>query len=185
MAQARNSAIWGIMAGLEIRFRYRFEAAHRFLGGATKCRTPHGHSWHATLIMESPTAELNSQQMTEEFSSLKKNWKAFIQETVDHSYFHHPEDSVAKILQTEMDDFRGLSCPGEPTTELIAALFLQKALWMYRETKLNVKAILLEETETNHIYLDRNGLELLVRQYQAISAQNTAWWNSSSPTLRT
>jgi 6-pyruvoyl-tetrahydropterin synthase len=142
----------------ELHFKYRFEAAHRFLNTSSKsCMTPHGHTWYATLSygMESQS-QLDSCDMVAEFSRLKSSWRNFIRDTVDHSYLHHYADPVAELMRNENFGFRGLAFPGDPTTELIAGLFFEKAKAAFRGSGMNPKicfptSVTIQETPTNTI----------------------------------
>jgi len=173
-------------SGMELEFRYRFEAAHRFLAGSEKCKTPHGHSWYATLSFSAMDQDLDSNQMSQEFSRLKAPWKEFILETADHSYLHHFNDSLAKTLRAEVDEnYRLLAFPGEPTTELIASLFLKKALIMYSESPIKPFQIYIEETQTNRLRMTPKALEQIESQLQlAAPKYQEAWWNQSKPSSR-
>lgn len=169
-------------SGLTLQFRYRFEAAHRFVEGSSKCSTPHGHSWYATLIFEAERAQLNQHQMTEEFGILKKPWKTFIDETVDHSFFSNEKDPLLDAMKTSIENLRVLEFPGDPTTEMVAALFLKKALVMYQTHPLKPSAILIEETPTNSLRLETKSLEVIESQFS--SDFSSMWWNQADPLTR-
>jgi len=166
---------------MEIEFTYRFEAAHRFTKGSTKCSTPHGHTWYVTLSFFSEPQHLNSQQMIEEFSVLKEVWKTFILETVDHSFFHHYADPILPALKDFVPGFRGLVFPGDPTTELIAALFLKKALTFYKNSKVQPVKILIQETETNGVSLKAEELPALLT---TLPPTKGGWWLDEAPQSR-
>ncbi len=156
---------------LQLKFRYRFEAAHRFLAAhAPSCRTPHGHTWYATAIFRLRTdieseAKLDEGAMAAEFGSLKKNWKAFITETADHSYLHHHADPIIKTLLQDNPGARLLAFPTDPTTEMISGLFALKLTAMQKaETNPALKNVELvgvhiQETPTNSITFkfEKNG----------------------------
>ena len=112
---------------MELRFKYRFEAAHRFTQSASPaCMTPHGHTWYATLHLKS-TAPLNSEDMSVEFTQLKSSWKEFITEVFDHSYMCNYQDPLIEPLLVVNKNARLLLFPGDPTTELISLLMFSKA----------------------------------------------------------
>lgn len=144
---------------LALRFRYRFEAAHRFLGAhAPSCRTPHGHTWYATAIFKlRPHASLDESAMAAEFGQLKKNWKLFITETVDHSYLHHHSDPIIDTLLKDNPAARLLAFPTDPTTEMIAGLFALKLMAMQSKENAQLNrnveliGIHIQETPTNSI----------------------------------
>lgn len=167
---------------MTLQFRYRFEAAHRFIKGNSKCSTPHGHTWHATLFFEPERAQLNDQQMAEEFSQLKTPWKQFIGETVDHSFFANENDPLLEAMKKNIENLRVLEFPGDPTTEMVAALFLKKALVMYKNSNLKASAVFIEETPTNSLRLERKALEIIESQLN--SSFSEKWWNKIDPLAR-
>lgn len=144
---------------LQLKFRYRFEAAHRFLSAhAPSCRTPHGHTWYATAVFRlRANSQLDDGAMAAEFGTLKKNWKAFITETVDHSYLHHHLDPIVPTLLQDNPEARLLAFPTDPTTEMIAGLFALKFVAMQTVDKsqalqnVELVGVHIQETPTNSI----------------------------------
>lgn len=163
-----------------VEFRYRFEAAHRFLNSDSKaCMTPHGHTWHATLGLSFIGEKLNSSQMTVEFSEIKKDWKNLIQNTFDHSYMHNINDPIVEVLKAGKDEPRLIPFPGDPTTELIAVFLFNKMDQiiensLYKDL-IKVQSIQIEETPTNKITCSREFFTKQISQYQKYQG----WWNSS------
>ena len=175
---------------MEMRFTYRFEAAHRFIGSSSpKCMTPHGHTWWIHLQISGQSSKLNSNQMMAEFASLKGPWKAFVDNSLDHTFFHHKDDPVAQSCSEHISGFRGLSFPGDPTTELIAILCFSKAnkiIEMYNsnnEAQFQVEKIEIQETPTNAIVLAR-GDSIIDETLSSVCDSHEAWWNQSDPQLR-
>ena len=167
----------------ELEFTYRFEAAHRFTKGNSRCATPHGHTWQATLCFSAPADTLNDSDMIEEFTVLKGAWKAFITATVDHSYLHHREDPLLPVLRETVPHFRGLPFPADPTTEVIAGLFLLKARRMCRGQQLDPVAVIVQETPTNRVRFTREGLTALEERLDLASCPH-AWWTVPAPDSR-
>ena len=182
---------------MDLEFSYRFEAAHRFTSSASpKCATPHGHTWVARLILGTPpstTSQLNSNQMLEEFTKLKSAWKSFIEETADHSFFHHHQDPLLLALKETIPNFRGLPFPGDPTTELISLLFYLKAesilkpLLTNHPQSLLIKGIEIQETPTNSVrFIPKSSLE--VQELLSSLPQTDfleSWWSQSDLYSRT
>lgn len=182
----------------ELRFEYRFEAAHRFTKTASiPCMTPHGHTWRAALKVQS-SHPLNATEMVQEFGTLKSNWKTFLKQVADHSYLHHAEDPILESLWRHVPEFRSLPFPGDPTTELISACFLRKAYAMgvgrtlsafeqsLRRQKLEADfdlSVEITETETNRVSLHADGLEDLKRIAPSI-ARFEGWWDDPNPDAR-
>lgn len=183
----------------QLAFRYRFESAHRFTQSCEEsCATPHGHTWYAEAAFASPAASLGEDDMVMEFSKLKKSWKTFIMETVDHSFLHHHEDPILGALREFIPRFRGLPFPGDPTTELVAALFFAKLRAMHASTMAGLSAqfqserserslpepvsVLIQETPTNQIIFKAgtSGLHLLNK----IDEKFEGWWQVADPSAR-
>ncbi|MDX9731657.1 MAG: 6-carboxytetrahydropterin synthase, partial [Bdellovibrionales bacterium] len=100
---------------LTLKFRYRFEAAHRLTSAAApSCKTPHGHTWYATAFFRMTAPDLDRSAMAIEFSAIKSAWKTFLTETVDHSFFHNAADPLLPHLKTVIPDARLLPFPTDP-----------------------------------------------------------------------
>ena len=170
---------------LRLSFRYRFEAAHRFVGTASPtCSTPHGHTWYAILNLDFRGERLNSDSMAVEFSRIKGAWRDWISETCDHSYFHHWQDPVAETTRQCQKEARLLPFPGDPTTELIALLFFAKMEKIIGQSPLadliEIKSIKIEETPTNHIECDRAFYSSAIANY----SQWSGWWTQQEISSR-
>jgi 6-pyruvoyl-tetrahydropterin synthase len=177
-----------------LSFNYRFEAAHRLTrSSSVACMTPHGHTWYAKATFEASGSELNTNDMIMEFSQLKGSWKRFIQETADHSFMHHHQDPILPTLKTHIPEFRGLAFPGDPTTELISALFFAKLSVMHEALKAsasaagsgsiaipNLVSVAIRETPTNTVIFRAGNRALLNR----INEQYEGWWQSADPSAR-
>ena len=168
-----------------IEFSLRFEAAHRFLNPESKaCMTPHGHSWMATLILKFTEQKLSHSQMTVEFSKIKKDWKELIQQTFDHSFMHNVKDPLVEILKKSEIELKLVPFPGDPTTELIALFMFQKMDNILSHSpfskSIQVKAIKLQETETNTVICDRDFFEKQKESFKVFKA----WWLSLDPADR-
>ena len=165
---------------MKMKFRYRFEAAHRLTSAASPmCQTPHGHTWHVTIHWRAKENALNDANMAAEFAQVKGPWKKFVKETLDHSFFHHSSDPILPALRDSIPQFRGLPTPGDPTTEMLAVLFLKKCMSFYEsQTDIDVEpyAIDLEETEVNSIFL--NCQDTIFKA--TVSRLPKGWWNSTA-----
>lgn len=162
-----------------VEFTYRFEAAHRFLKTSSKsCMTPHGHTWYATLCLQFMASQLDDSQMTVEFSAMKKDWKALIQNVFDHSYMHNSMDPVVDVLKANGGAPRLIPFPGDPTTEMIALLLFRKMDSLLSQSphssRMSITAIRLQETPTNTVLCDRASFEVQIPQF----LKHNAWWNS-------
>ncbi len=165
-----------------IEFKYRFEAAHRFLkSDSIPCMTPHGHTWYATLGLQFTGSSLDSSQMTVEFTQTKKNWKSLIEKTFDHSYMHNINDPVVEVLNQSKTEMRLVPFPGDPTTEMISLFMFNKMEKIIRSSEIadrvSVEFIKLEETPTNSITCDRRFYVDEIKNF----APYSGWWQTSDP----
>lgn len=174
---------------LTMRFRYRFESAHRFTSAASsKCQTPHGHTWYATAIFRMQGPALDRAAMAAEFSEIKSTWKRFITETVDHSFMHHYQDPLAKPMRDAIADARLLPFPTDPTTEMIAGLFAMKLKAMHLETQhaktIAPVGVLIQETPTNSILFrfEKDGQH--PQWLKTALGESKGWWSNSDPSDR-
>lgn len=168
-----------------LAFEYRFEAAHRFTKScAESCATPHGHSWRARLELESVSDKLDEADMVVEFARLKKSWKALVDGTLDHSFFAHFEDPILPALREHIPALRELLFPGDPTTELLAALLFCKAMRFVEEEGLDgrvrVAAVHVQETETNSVRCDHLPFWL----EGGVVNGCDGWWTEGDPAAR-
>lgn len=164
---------------MEFQFRYRFEAAHRFLNSASvPCMTPHGHTWHTSLHLKSKKIGLNPDNMVMEFSKAKSSWKKFVGDVLDHSYLCNHKDPLIEPLLSANKDSRLLRFPGDPTTEIIALFFFSKAEQMLIAAGLQndfyIHGITVEETPTNSIFCDKVFYSEVIGNYKNFSG----WWST-------
>lgn len=173
---------------LQLKFRYRFESAHRFTSSAAPaCRTPHGHTWYATAVFKMKSESLDASAMAAEFGAIKSAWKKFITETADHSFMHNVSDALIPHLLATTPDARLLAFPADPTTELIAGLFALKLKAMHRSTKneaVEPTGVIIQETPTNsvHFRFEKNGQSPL--WLKPFEESKRSWWMSSDPGFR-
>jgi 6-pyruvoyl-tetrahydropterin synthase len=166
---------------MELKFRYRFEAAHRFTKATSaSCMTPHGHTWHATLHLES-LRSLNQDGMIVEFSKAKSFWKTLISDVFDHSYMCHHQDPLFESLLGIHNQARVLRFPNDPTTEMIALLLFHKAQLVLANENLDrdirVSGITIEETPTNSLFCERKFYVENIQLYKNFSG----WWTTVDP----
>jgi 6-pyruvoyltetrahydropterin/6-carboxytetrahydropterin synthase len=109
-----------------VTMTFRFEAAHRLLKHAGKCRHLHGHSYRAEVAVSRD--EINPKtDMVIDFAEIKLTVGRWIDENLDHNVILNPDDpiltelshgQVATILR-DRDPF--LMPPDvDPTAEMIA-----------------------------------------------------------------
>lgn len=163
-------------AFMEMRFRRKFEAAHRFVAGenaGTLCSQPHGHTWFVTVTLGYRTPKnLNGFTNTLlPFEVAKKKWHEWIDKHVDHCFMYNSQDPLLEFMLKENPKGRHLVVQGDPTTEVIAATFKSKFQTFLNEIDTNLVCtnIIIDETQTNSISFSGNPAEHL--------PSGTFWWN--------
>ncbi|MCJ8277530.1 MAG: 6-carboxytetrahydropterin synthase [Bdellovibrionales bacterium] len=143
---------------MKISFSHRFEAAHRFLGASTKCSTPHGHTWWVHLSLAHDVKDLKPEKnYIEDFAPLKKEWRKFIDNELDHHIFLNCKDPLVEALGVITPDARVKLTAGDPTTEALALILFNKAKEIFKNFEgLEPTSLKLQETPTNAIEVDRS-----------------------------
>jgi 6-pyruvoyltetrahydropterin/6-carboxytetrahydropterin synthase len=161
---------------MELAFKYRFEAAHRFTDAESKCATPHGHSWWITLKLKHDVSTIIlDKNFATDFKDLKSGWKKFIDEELDHHFFLNAKDSLANHLKSTEPHLNIKLTPGDPTTEVLASLFYKKAESILKNQKhIEIDSILLEETPTNSVSVNKKDAEGLLKR---LDINFKAWWD--------
>lgn len=165
---------------LEIQFRRKFEAAHRFIEGENRgsvCGQPHGHTWFITVTLGSKVPKtLNfSTNTLVPFEKAKKKWHQWIDTCVDHSFMFNSKDALLEFMLKDNPNGRHLIMPGDPTTEMVAMTFMSKFDCFLKEVDPNLycSSVVIDETQTNTIRFSGNPQEHLPQ------SQNPSdfWWN--------
>ena len=164
---------------MELRFKYRFEAAHRFTQSTSPaCMTPHGHTWYATLHLKTSTS-LNKNDMSVEFHQVKSEWKSLLANTFDHSFMINMNDPLREPTLQVHPSARLILFPGDPTTELVALLLFNKCeMFMTNspwKTEITVSGITIDETPTNSIHCDRTFYSQNISKY----SKYWGWWSTA------
>lgn len=174
---------------LQMQFTRRYSSAHRFLNTAsTKCMTPHGHNWFVriTVIADKPTALDHDRNMLGEFKQTKADWHRFVDERIDHSFHLNSRDPLIDWFRTHEPERLDhiLTTPGDPTTEVLAALWQCKAQAFISTagTGLLVSEVHLEETPTNSVTL--SGVHAYNDHLPAAEAgQRLPWWRRADSSI--
>ena len=132
---------------------------------------------------------LNENGMAAEFGDVKRMWKTFITETVDHSFMHNASDPLIPFLLQTTPGARLLPFPDDPTTELIAGLFALKLRSMFAQTgitSVEPVGVHIQETPTNSITFrfEKDGSLPAWLKAKAGSSKSSHWWNSPDPSNR-
>ncbi len=169
---------------MEIIFRRKWEAAHRFVEDAnrqSKCAQPHGHTWNIEVVLFKETPALTADtNMLVTFETAKKKWHEWIDEHVDHSFKLNAKDPMIGFIRKDNPEGRLLITPGDPTTEILTVLFKAKleAFLKVDNLGLNCKSVKIDETMTNSIVFSG-----ATDKYLPTDPTGTAyWWNRADYT---
>lgn len=145
-------------ADFELVFSRRFSMAHRLITGCSqKCAIPHGHNEIVTvrLAPTSPSQLDQRTNMVEEFGAAKSTWHKWIDNHVDHAFQISDRDPIIHYFQEYEPDKlpRLLVTPGDPTTEMLCVVFMNKLnrFLAQQESQLRCIALEIEETPTNRV----------------------------------
>ena len=135
-----------------ISIQHNFEMAHRLSheGAPPKCRSIHGHSWWVTLWLEGE--ELDEQGMLVEFGALKRAWRGFLDEQVDHHLAVRRDDPVAAAIESVVPGSRIMQLDFDPTTEQMARWLFERAKEIVEQVaraRVRVQRVHLQETAVN------------------------------------
>ena len=144
---------------LALRFTRRFCMAHRLASGASaKCATPHGHNEQVSVELEpkAPATLDGAKNMVAEFAAAKRRWHRWIDERVDHALQLGAEDPFLAVVRERFPEWNVMVTPGDPTTELLAVLFMAKcqAFLDAEGLPLRCRRVTLQETPTNAVVFE-------------------------------
>jgi 6-pyruvoyltetrahydropterin/6-carboxytetrahydropterin synthase len=155
--------------------------AHRLTSGcAERCMTPHGHDEHVIVELEAkvPTALDGDTNMVAEFSRAKGRWHRFVDDRLDHALQLSASDPLLAMADERFAEWRLVVTPGDPTTELMAALLAAKcqAILDAEDVGLRVRRLTLEETPTNSVVFEGDPREVL--------PPGEGWWQRADDSTR-
>ncbi len=136
-----------------LEIRHNLEMAHRFwwATNSPKCRSIHGHSWQIILTLQSPG--LDEQGMVIEFGRLKKEWRAWLDQHLDHALVLNQADPLVPVLQATAPELRIFTLPTDPTTECLAEFLVNSAKGLLQtlaaHPNVRVERIRIAETAVN------------------------------------
>ncbi|MBT5187014.1 MAG: 6-carboxytetrahydropterin synthase [Kordiimonadaceae bacterium] len=143
----------------EICFTRRYSMSHRLFNlKNSKCFVPHGHNEYVKVYLssfEGDDALDGNTNMSNGFKSLKSLWHNWIDNAVDHSMQLSNLDPLLNYFKENEPENLPLIMitPGDPTTEVLAALFYSKINAFLKAEDLNVRCtkVEIEETPTNTV----------------------------------
>jgi len=148
---------------LDLVFTRRFSMGHRLIAGASeRCALPHGHNEFVTVTLRPthPTRLDGHGNMPISFANAKTRWHSFIDIHLDHALQLSESDPLLAWFKTHEPERarRIVTTPGDPTTELLAALMLAKLTAFLQDdgNLLTPISLELQETPTNTVRLSGN-----------------------------
>jgi len=147
----------------EITVEVKFDMAHRLLHYSGKCHHIHGHSYVATVGVESE--ELVEAGFVLDFANLKKVVKEIVDRHWDHSILLHSDDPLLMVLANSGHSYAQRFEGKNPTAE-------NMAWWLFYAVQARLEAdykvgyarvayVTIQETETSHATY-RSSEEVLV-----------------------
>lgn len=152
---------------------------------SAKCATPHGHNELVSveLVPRHPMTLDGQSNMVAEFGALKTAWHAFVDQRLDHALQLSEHDPLLAIVDEQFSDWRVVVTPGDPSTELMAALLASKCQAILNvqsahdpSLDLRVARVRLTETPTNTVVFEGDPSEVLPRR--------EGWWSRADDTTR-
>lgn len=169
-------------------FSRRYSMAHRLLAGRSqKCMVPHGHNEIVTARMQAacPGRLDGAANMVEPFEEAKGMWHRWIDNCVDHALQLSDQDPMIGYFMEREPDLvaRLLVCPGDPTTEALAACFMSKLNTFLEAAggRLRCVELTIEETPTNHVTFSGSPLDVLPAQTGG--RRPVPWWRRADMSI--
>lgn len=171
----------------ELVFTRRFCMGHRLITGSSeKCAIPHGHNEYVKVTLR-PVEEMRldgHQNMILPFADAKTRWHDFVDNSLDHALQLSEHDPLLSWFREHEPERarRIVVTPGDPTTEVMAALLLAKltAILADQGTALRVHALELEETPTNTVRLTGDPAFYLPKVSRS---PQECWWNRADMSI--
>jgi len=119
-----------------------FDAGHRVPGHAGKCRSPHGHRYRVTAVIEGAVVETpgaSDEGMVLDFGFVKEVLTTYVHDVLDHGFIVYAQDHNLRIAllglydeAVENDLWKVVEIPYVPTAENIAR-------WVWEQVEIPVK----------------------------------------------
>ncbi|UMM63889.1 6-pyruvoyl trahydropterin synthase family protein [Aristophania vespae] len=174
----------------ELIFTRRFSMAHRLISGCSeRCATPHGHNEYVTVTLRAGKNNFHHRldghaNMLLPFAEAKGRWHHFIDEHIDHAFQLSASDPLLGWFKENEPQRvkRIIVTPGDPTTELMAALLMAKlnAFLHDQGDLLTLHSLELRETPTNSVRLSGDPLFYLPF---TDNLSKDHWWNRADNTI--
>lgn len=130
--------------------KLEFDAAHRVVGHANKCRNLHGHRYVVEIEAKSKNTGLDALGMVVDFSVLKGTVGKWIDESWDHNILLNSTDPLLKATEPLDEDvypkhpfiFQGKN----PTAEVMAEFLFYKAQELLAAEPITIVSVKVWET---------------------------------------
>jgi len=129
---------------------HNFETAHRLFTVPGKCQNLHGHSWQVELTIVG--AGLDGREMLIEYGELKRSFRGWIDDNLDHGAMLHVGDPLLPVFK-ELG-MKYYPFDSNPTVEAVAAEIAEvvgEQILPFCENGENCRlvAVKVKETSTN------------------------------------
>tara|TARA_R110002073_G_scaffold190682_6_gene349449 strand:+ start:2270 stop:2806 length:537 start_codon:yes stop_codon:yes gene_type:complete len=172
----------------EICFTRRYCMAHRLFNiRNSRCFVPHGHNEFVKVYLVSIGNDTldGGVNMMAPFAVLKQVWHQWIDDHVDHSLQLSSQDPMLDYFKTrEPENLAHLMItPGDPTTEVLAALFMSKINALLADQGLAVRCrkVEIEETPTNTVSFSGDAKDVI--STARYDGPQTPWWQRPDMTI--
>ncbi len=131
----------------KLKTKASFDSAHFLSGYNGKCKNIHGHRWIVEIEVgnESLASDKQNRGMVVDFSDLKSDLKAMVQE-FDHSFIIEKGSLREQTLELLHEEgFRIIELPFRPTAENFSRYFFEKM----KKNDYKVIAVNVYETPNN------------------------------------
>jgi len=120
--------------------KIEFDAGHRVLGHAGKCRFPHGHRY--VLEVTASSQRLNTLGMVMDFGEIKSIIGEWVARVIDHGFLVYEKDRELLSLLNALSESKVCVVGFNPTAENLSEWLLAKC-----------DELLGKETEVSHVRL--------------------------------
>jgi 6-pyruvoyltetrahydropterin/6-carboxytetrahydropterin synthase len=138
---------------IECTRRIEFDAGHRVIGHAHKCKYLHGHRYILEVTAKAP--ELNKLGMVIDFGDLKTVIKSWVDKNLDHNVILHQDDKRLGAFISKETGQNIYYLQSNPTAENIA-LHLKKDIIPSLLVESSFKIVRVKLYETPNCYVEIN-----------------------------
>lgn len=140
----------------QITKEIHFHMGHRVPNHKSKCRNPHGHTYHIEICLEGDIVEtpgVSEEGMLMDFGDVKIIAKGFTDEFLDHGFMYHCNDAMMKGFFEMYPENKSIAVDFIPTSENLAKFLFDSLAPKYQSSygnNLKLKSITVHETPTSH-----------------------------------